>query len=425
MTNDAHIKRPVWAKTAPEEWAVVPIRAVLKERNEKNTKLEETNILSVMKDVGVIRYEDKGNAGNKSSDRPEAYKIVRPNDLVLNSMNLSIGSVGISRETGVTSSVYIIYHAIAGLADADFFNYLFQTRVFQRHLASYGRGIMELREAVKERDIRNQPVVLPPFETQKNIAAFLDEKTQAIDALIEKKEKLIELLREKRQSLITRVVTKGLDPDEKMKDSGIEWLGSVPKEWEVRKIKYVTKVNSKTLSEDKTPQDLDFNYVDIGNINSEGKILELQSYTFASAPSRARRLAENGDVIVSTVRTYLRAMARIQSSEGLVFSTGFAIFHPTKISADWLYWSMQSEIFLAHVIANSVGVNYPGINESRLSSISICVPKSTDQKKLAAYLDSECGKIDSALKLCKFQIEKLQEYRSSLIYSAVTGKIKI
>lgn len=424
MTTTA-VKKPEWIEKLPNGWAFLPVRAILKERKEKNSELKEGNILSVMKGIGVIRYEDKGNVGNKSSERPEAYKIVRKNDLVLNSMNLSIGSVGMAREDGVTSSVYIIYQARPKIADPDFYHYLFQTTSFQRHLASYGRGIMELREAVKERDIRNQPVVVPPLETQKRIADFLDEKTEIIDELVEKKEKLIKLLREKRAALITRAVTKGLSFNAKLKPSGIDWLGNIPDGWEVKKIKHITSANKKSLSEDTTDPDYAFDYVDIGNVNSEGKILELQNYFFANAPARARRLAENGDVIISTVRTYLRSMARIENAKGLVFSTGFTILHPTKILASQLYWSMQSETFLAHVMANSTGVNYPGINEQKLSSISLPIPSKQEQKQIADFLDAETTKIDKAVMLIESQIEKLKEYRSSLIYHAVTGKIKI
>lgn len=414
-----------WAQKIPNDWTLLPVRAVLKERKEKNTKLEESNILSVMKGIGVIRYEDKGNVGNKSSERPEAYKIVRANDLVLNSMNLSIGSVGMACEDGVTSSVYIIYHARPKVADPNFYHYLFQTTSFQRHLASYGRGIMELREAVKERDIKNQPIVVPPLETQKQIADFLDEKTKIIDGLIEKKERLIELMREKRAALITRAVTKGLKPNAKLKPSGIDWLGDIPAGWESKKIKHIATVNRRSLSEDSTSPNFEFDYVDIGNVNSEGKILELQNYSFANAPSRARRLAESGDVIISTVRTYLRTMTRITNAKNLVFSTGFSIFHPTKILSGWLYWSMQSEVFLAHVMANSAGVNYPGINEQKLSSISLLVPNEKDQKQIADFLDTETAKIDKATALIESQVDKLKEYRSSLIYHAVTGKIKV
>jgi len=210
-----------------------------------------------------------------------------------------------------------------------------------------------------------------------------------------------------------------------MKPSGIDWLGDIPAGWEIKKIKHVATVNRKSLSEDSTSPDFEFDYVDIGNVNNEGKILELQNYFFSNAPLRARRLAENGDVIISTVRTYLRAMAKISNAENLVFSTGFAIFHPVKVLANWLYWSMQSNIFLAHVMANSTGVNYPGINEQKLSSISLLIPNEKEQQQIVDFLDTETAKIDKTAALIESQIEKLKEYRSSLIYHAVTGKIKI
>jgi len=159
--------------------------------------------------------------------------------------------------------------------------------------------------------------------------------------------------------------------------------------------------------------------------HNEGQILKLQNYYFANAPARARRLAENGDVIISTVRTYLRSMTKIKDAKGLVFSTGFCILHPTKIIANQLYWSMQSETFLSHVMANSMGINYPGINEQKLSAISLPIPSEEEQRQISSFLDNEATKIDRNITLIKKQIEKIEEYRSSLIYNAVTGKIRI
>ncbi len=435
MTNIAQITRPVWAKTAPSDWKVTPIRAVLRERKEKNTKLEETNILSVMKDVGVIRYEDKGNVGNKSSDRPEAYKIVRPNDLVLNSMNLSIGSVGISRESGVTSSVYIIYRTVAGLADADFFNNLFQTRAFQRHLASYGRGIMELREAVKERDIRNQPVVLPPLETQKRIADFLDAKTKTIDELVARKERLVELLKEKRAAIITRAVTKGLDLKAKYKPSGVEWLSDIPEGWEVRKIKYlISKNDGGVWGEVDDPEGTPILRSTEVSADGRWRINDIDLAWRALTPAeKTKALLHRGDLLItkssgSEEHIGKTAIVDEQIEEGKYCYSNFMqrLRVRSEINPKLLYYFFNSQFAreqYKYFSTNTTGLG--NLTAGLIGNLVFLLIPTTEQKLIVDNLDIEISKLDETTKCVEAQIEKLKEYRSSLIYSAVTGKISI
>jgi type I restriction enzyme, S subunit len=196
-----------WIGEIPEGWDMLPLRAVLRERKEKNRGNKINNILSVMKDVGVIRYDDKGNIGNKSSDKPENYKIVRSGDIVANSMNLVIGSVGLSQEVGVTSSVYLIYYLREDSGNTKYFYYLFKTKEFQKHLGTFGRGMMELRESIKATDVKSQRAPLPSGNEQKQIAEFLDEKTEKIDKAINKTQAQIKKLQEYKSSLIYHAVT--------------------------------------------------------------------------------------------------------------------------------------------------------------------------------------------------------------------------
>lgn len=427
------VKKPKWIEKLPNGWAFLPVRAVLKERKEKNTKLEESNILSVMKGIGVIRYEDKGNVGNKSSERPEAYKIVRKNDLVLNSMNLSIGSVGMAREDGVTSSVYIIYQARPKVANPNFYHYLFQTTSFQRHLASYGRGIMELREAVKERDIKNQPIVVPSLETQKRIAEFLDEKTEVIDELVAKKEKLIELLREKRAALITRAVTKGLDPNTKLKSSGIDWLGDVPEGWEIKKLKLVASVHASNVDKKSYEGEKNVllcNYVDVYKNEFVDSTLLFMSATATSEQVIKLGLRVNDVLITKDSETPddigVPALVK-ETVKDLV--SGYHLYLLRSLSneviGEYLFRFLQSRPVKGYFETRSNGVTRFGLSSYGVKNMSISIPSLPEQRQIADFLDAETTKIDKAVTLIESQIEKLKEYRSSLIYHAVTGKIKV
>ena len=184
---------------------------------------------------------------------------------------------------------------------------------------------------ISQNQIENMPIPIPSFVEQQSIANYLDQKCDEIDELITLQEEMITKLQSYKQSVITEAVTKGLDKNVPLKDSGIEWVGEIPKHWEVKRLKNVCSTNNASLS-DKTSKEFEFDYVDIGSVSFELGIHKTEKYTFQNAPSRARKIARLGDIIVSTVRTYLRAIDIINSEEKekYIYSTGFAILSPLK-----------------------------------------------------------------------------------------------
>jgi type I restriction enzyme S subunit len=269
-------------------------------------------------------------------------------------------------------------------------------------------------------------IALPSLDEQCRIVSFLDRETAKIDALIEKKERLIELLQEKRTALITQAVTKGLDPTVPMKDSGVEWLGKIPAHWSVHRLKLLASINDEALSEKTDPQ-FEIVYVDIGGVDNIQGILECEEYLFETAPSRARRIVRDGDVIISTVRTYLRAITPIIAPEcNLIVSTGFAVVRPTsRLNSNYGAFALRATYFVENIVANSTGVSYPAIEASKVSSFSIAFPELMEQQRIAAFLDRETAKIDALMSKIREAITSLREYRTALISAAVTGKIDV
>jgi len=267
---------------------------------------------------------------------------------------------------------------------------------------------------------------VPPLSEQTAIANFLDKKTVRVDVLIEKDKKLIELLKERRTALINHVVTRGLDPNVKLKDSGIEWIGKIPEGWEVHKLKYKTIINKKKLEDDINPNYV-INYLDISNVDSSGNILDIEEQIFEDAPSRARRIPRSGDIILSTVRTYLKAIAYLEDiPSNLIVSTGFAVLEPIKsINSKYLFYSTSSEVFIQNVIAYSKGVAYPAINPSELGQVPIIIPPLIEQTTIANFLDKATAKIDKTIKKIEEKIALLEEYKKSLIHHVVTGKVDV
>lgn len=205
---------------------------------------------------------------------------------------------------------------------------------------------------------------------------------------------------------------------EAYKDSGIQWLGEIPSHWSIGKLKHVATCNDEVLNENTDPE-LQINYVEISDVDSVDGIKCATQYSFKEAPSRARRITKIGDVIISTVRTYLKAIASINETN-LIVSTGFAVVRPKGINSGFLKFSLLNEGFINEVISKSVGVSYPAITSNELMGIEIIVPPLAEQEVIAAYLDQKVGKIDAIISEKVAMLEQLQQYRKSLISETVT-----
>lgn len=204
------------------------------------------------------------------------------------------------------------------------------------------------------------------------------------------------------------------------KPSGMEWVGDIPEHWEVRRLKYTASINDEALSKATNPE-FEFTYVDIGSVDAVKGIVTTEIYRFEDAPSRARRIVRDGDTIVSTVRTYLRAIAPIRNPEdNLIVSTGFAVVRPRTLNAGYLSYALRSPFFIETVVSRSTGVSYPAINAPEVGNIGVTIPPLEEQRAIAAFLDRETARIDMLIQKKQRQIELLQEKRSALISHAVT-----
>ena len=208
-----------------------------------------------------------------------------------------------------------------------------------------------------------------------------------------------------------------------MKDSGIEWIGEIPNDWAVVPLQYHADLNTESLGED-TASDYEFDYVEIGSVTLEGGINEYEHVRFADAPSRARRVVKENDIIVSTVRTYLKAIAIVPAHENVIFSTGFAVLTPKDIDVGFLGFFLKSEYFVNMVTANSVGISYPAINASDLVKFKILLPSIEEQHRIAAFLDRQCAEIDAVVERTKATIEEYKKLKQAVITEAVTKGVR-
>ena len=268
------------------------------------------------------------------------------------------------------------------------------------------------------------PVAFP--DEQDSIVQFLDRRATCIDALMSKLKTLVQLMNERRDALITHTITSSNSPKADSKtcanyDQGThDWSNG-----EMLRLKYVATMNDEVLSETTDPN-FEISYVDIGSVDPIRGVVSSESMSFESAPSRARRIVRDGDTIVSTVRTYLRAIVQIKKPAiGTIVSTGFAVIRPQNILADFLGYTLISSRFVEDVMSRSVGVSYPAINASEVGRVKIRVPSESEQRSVSDFLNQEISQIDKTIATISTLIDRLREYHTALVTAAVTGAIDV
>ena len=244
-TKDSGIS---WLGEYPSDWELKKIKYCLQERVEKNNPVRTTEILSLTAKQGVIPYDQKEGGGNKPKEDVSAYRLAYPGDIVMNSMNILSGSVGLSQYFGCVSPVYYMPRPWKVTEDVRYYNYTFQTTMFQRSLFGLGNGILikesgngklnTIRMRIPMDKFGELFIPVAPIDEQQRIADFLDAKCAKIDALVADIQSQIDTLEQYKRSVITETVTKGLNPDAEMKDSGVQCIGDMPVQWKVCRGKY-------------------------------------------------------------------------------------------------------------------------------------------------------------------------------------------
>ena len=310
-----------------------------------------------------------------------------------------------------------------------FVSYVCQGDPFTNRVTAESVGVAY--PAIPETRLGTFEVSVPPFPEQTAIARFLDHANDRIDRCIRAKKKLIALLEEQKQILIHDAVTGRFDVRTGQaypayKPSGVEWLGEVPAHWKVMRLKTWLDINKLVLPED-THLEYTFDYLDIGSVATGRLAAKPDRIQFGNSPSRARRVVRPGDTLISMVRTYLKAVWHAQRpAAGLIASTGFAVLSPRRGTfPKFVSYVCQGDPFTNCVTAESVGVAYPAIPETRLGTFEVSVPPFPEQIAIASYLDSAIADIANTIDRAKRQIRLLREYRTRLIADVVTGKLDV
>jgi len=422
-----------WLGKVPQHWETPLLKTCLKERNESNKLGLVTDILSLCMYRGVIPYSEKGNSGNKAKEDLTAYKIAKEGDIVLNSMNVIVGSVGLSKYTGVVSPVYYMLYPRYENLSIKYYNYIFQNPSFQHNLSRLGSGILikksessgklnTIRMKIPMIKLNKEILPLPTPEEQVAIASFLDDKVGKVDEAIAQKEQLIELLNERKQIIIQNAVTKGLNPNAPMKDSGIEWIGEVPEHWEVSRSQWLfgqRKEKCEPADEFLTasqkygviPQSL--------FMEKEGRrvmVVELN-------PSILKK-ARKGDFVIS-MRSFQGGLEFCEYN-GAISSAYVALFPLQSVSQNYFKYLFKSPRYI-EALGNTSNLVRDGqaLRYDNFSMVDLPIVPLYEQEQIAEFVTSQILKTERLVKESNGIIKKLKEYKATLINSAVTGKINV
>lgn len=407
--------------TIPSTWKITKFKNLFCLRSTKNTGNRE--LLSVYLDKGVISYSDSdGMQVHKPSESLAAYQNVEIGDFVLNNQQAWRGSVGVSKYRGIISPAYFVY-SMTDECYAPYMNYLLRdsSMVHQYELAS--RGVGTIQRNLFAPWLKNRIVLIPPIYEQKEIAVFLDSQCSEIDVISADIQKEIEILEQYKRSVITEAVTKGLNPDAEMKDSGVAWCPQIPSHWQYSNPKGLFGLRTdRAFRDDRqltASQEYGIVYQDEYMEKTGNKVVTV------TKDFSILKHVEPDDFVIS-MRSFQGGL-EYSDKRGCI-SSAYVMLIPNKefVYAPFYRWFFKSSKYInalqstSNLVRDGQAMRYANFVKVPLFIVPI-----EEQKAIASYLDEKIEKVNSILAEKKKQLEILSNYKKSLIYEYVTGKKEV
>lgn len=423
-----------WLKEIPKHWDEIKIKHLFKERVEKG--FEGKPLLAATQSGGVIKKEDYATNTVTAQKDFHLLKLVKIGDFVI-SLRSFQGGIEISYEEGIISPAYTIMKPKSSL-DKNYFKHLFKSKYFIDGLATFVTGIRE-GQNIDYSKFRRSNILLPPLPEQTAIANFLDKKTAEIKEFIALKEKTIELLKERKMAIINELVTgkkvwNGTEwtAPKEVKDSGIEWLGEIPKHWEVNTIKRICKLFGRIGFRGYQTSDLvdeksgaitlsPSNMKELGMDYSNCTYLSWNKY-FESPEIQIK----NGDILfVKTGSTYGKVAFVDNLPKEATINPQILVFKEIKINELFFYYFLSSGIIKEQVELGVIGGTIPTLSQTKIGNFYLSIPPLSEQNQIVSEIQTKSREIIEVIKLNQLEIDRIKEYQQSLISEVVTGKVDV
>lgn len=430
MVQDIHTA--TWLSTVPQHWKTLRIKNLFAEIDERSEKGEE-ELLSVSHYTGVTKKRDSlENEDDFISNAKTlvGYKKVAENDLVSNIMLAWNGSLGISKYEGITSPAYCVYR-IKGDNNPHYYGYLFSTAIMKAEFRKKSFGIIDSRLRLYSDKFFSIPVAVPPRDEQDQIVSYIKAQSKKIKHFIQKKQAFIELLKEQRQAVISKAITKGINPKVALKESGIQWLGNIPKHWTIRRLKFCLEEKLKYGANE---SGFDYNpdwyrYIRITDFSKGGILSEENKLSLPVEIGKEYEL-KDGDILFARSGATVGKTYQFKKQDDLekYCYAGYLIKATPDVkivSSDFLMLYSESLAFenWKNSIFNKATIE--NIGADKYSVLPIIIPPHSEQTEIIQFIKTETAKIDQAIAKAEKEIELIKEYREAMIAEAVLGKLDV
>lgn len=413
-----------WLGEIPSHWEMQRTKYIWRETDTRSENGSE-QLLSVSQYDGV--RESKSDSRSESL---KGYKLVKQSELVINIMLAWLGGLGVSKYEGLVSPAYCVYKLISK-QNPYFLHYLYRTPMYLSEFARRSSGIVPSRWRMYSDDFGEVLTLLPPLPEQQAIASYLDKATAKIDEAIAQQQKMIDLLNERKQIIINNAVTKGLNPNAKMKPSGIDWIGTIPKHWEVTKLKSIgTTING--VSHDSSYFGEGFPFVSYSDVYKNRVLPQTVGGLAKSSKAEQKFFSvEAGDVFFTrtseTVEEIGISSTCINTIPNAVFA-GFLIrFRPVKgvLDSNFSSFYFRAQIHRSYFVKEMNLVIRASLSQQLLKGLPVLLPPVHEQVEIAQYLSQKTSMLEQAITAHNQQITLLQERKQIIINDVVTGKVKV
>ena len=414
-----------WIGEIPEGWEVSQLKYATRWKSEKGCP--DAPVLSLYRDFGVVPKDSRDYNHNVTSLDTSNYKVVDIGDLVINKMKAWQGSMAVSDYRGIVSPAYHVCSITSNKVNKRYLHHLLRNPAYLHEYARLSTGMRIGQWDLGFDDFKNIPFLIPPLDEQAKIADYLDNGCASLDAMLSKIRSSIEEYKKLKQAVITQAVTKGVRGEREMKDSGVEWIGAIPKDWEIKRLKsFCTIVDCKNRTPDVFPdgkytvvrttciKDCSFSYE--GSYQTD--TTNFKAWTLKGQPHK-------GDIFF-TREAPVGEACLVPNADNLCMGQRVMFFRPEDNSdARYIMYSIYGPLVREYIASKNSGSTVGHLKLGQVACIPIFYCPPLEQKEIADYLDAKCAEIDGLIEKKEQLVKELEGYKKSLIYEVVTGKREV
>lgn len=410
-----------WLGEIPEHWEILPGLSFIYENKDRNKGMIRNVVLSLS--YGKIRVKGENELTGLVPESFETYQFVNKGDLIFRPTDLQNDTVSlrssISEYEGIITNAYLNLR-FRPKANSKFYHYFFRSIDNNKIIYGLGSG---LRQNISYLDFRRFQFPFPPLDEQTAIAHFLDDKTTKIDQAIAIKQKQIELLKERMQILIHKAVTRGLNDKVKLKNSGVEWIGEIPEHWEVKKVKYLLKERNERSKNGLEP------LLMMSQVHGLVVRSEFHSKAEVAQSSEGNKVVYKNDLVFNKLKAHLGVFFKSTIEYNGIVSPDYAVYQSTGVINDLKFLELlfRNPEYIKEFICRATGIveGLIRLYTADLFDIHVAIPSKEEETEILEFIKTATTKIATAISIKEQEIEKLKEYKMSLIDGVVTGKVRV